>query len=171
MTAVGCDSDEKYGEVPPTTSASPSVSPSPTASPTPTLDPARQQVVDRYQLYVRTLERLYATTDTANVPMADVATGAQFRNDVETAIRLKGQNRRLIGSFDNAVSFQNFTVPGREAVVVNCQGRGTTQLVDATSGKPVGTPSPGPRLSQRVTMRVAEGSWKAAATTIGGECS
>jgi hypothetical protein len=165
LLAGACDSsEEKYG-TPPTVAPSASVS----ASPSPKLDPAQQQVVDRYLLYVRTLEKLYATTDPTNVDMSAVATGKQFRNDVETAIKMRGRGIHTRGTAVNSVSFQTFTKPGAEATITNCQDGNAMRTVDK-SGEETNPGQIYPRKLLRVTLRIEAGVWKVAETEIVKAC-
>ena len=167
VAAVGCGCDgpgDGYGQVP--TPSAPSASASVSPSPSLRLDPAKQQVVDRYLLYVRTLEKLYETTDPAKVDMASVATGAQFRNDVEVAIQMRNRHVHTTGHFDNRVSVSEFEA-GR-AILENCQGIGTVQTI--ANGSPSPTASQPPRLMQRIEMQGDKNEWKVSSIHLTGEC-
>ncbi|MCW2504486.1 MAG: hypothetical protein JWO79_2770 [Actinomycetia bacterium] len=167
--ASGCDRGEQYGTVT-GPSATPSVSAVPTPPPSPAaLDPARQAVVDRYLLYVRTLEKLYETTDPSQVDMAAVSTGAQFRNDVETVLRMRNKKIHIVGRFDNRITLKQFLIGGG-SVILNCQGLGSIRTIKADGSVAPSPTHSSARVLQNVNLVQEKGQWKVSRIQVSGEC-
>ncbi|MDQ1657200.1 MAG: hypothetical protein QOD41_2283 [Cryptosporangiaceae bacterium] len=166
--ASGCDRGEQYG-----TATGPSATPSVSAVPTPppshaALDPARQAVVDRYLLYVRTLEKLYETTDPSQVDMAAVSTGAQFRHVVELALQMQGRHEFARGHFDDDIS--RVEIKGGNAKISTCQDGNGVRTYDRISGKEKYPGKVFPKRAQIVSLGFESGKWKTASIANTGLC-
>jgi hypothetical protein len=141
-----------------------------TASPSPKLDAAQQQVVDRYLLYVRTLEKLYTTTDPAKVDMSAVATGEQFRRVVEIAIQMKGRRQFARGALHDDVRHDTVVISDNSASLTSCQDANDLRVYDRATGKAVNPNERFPKRIQRVTLRRENGIWMVAEAQNVGEC-
>jgi hypothetical protein len=168
VAAGACDTGENYGRV-----TGPSATPTASAVPTPSpsrvvLDPARQAVVDRYLLYVRTLEKLYETTDPSRVDMAAVSTGAQFRRVVELSLQMKGRHEYARGSFTDDIG--RVDIKGDVATLATCQNGNSVRTFDRVTGKDKYPEKTFPKHAQVVTMKIDSGKWKAASIANTGLC-
>jgi hypothetical protein len=132
------------------------------------LRPDERQIADRYLLYVRQLERLYASADPSAVAMSAVATGEQLRKVVDIAVRMRNRGQHATGSFRDAVG--SVVRGGDAATLTSCQDANAVRVFATASGKLVGPVEPLPRRVQRVVLVLLDGRWLVSSVRNDGVC-
>ena len=118
----------------------------------------------------RTVDRLFETLDAVHIVLGEVATGPQFRHDIEFMAMLKGQGRFYRGSIKGTVNFERFTRPAQEALLLACLDGRDVHLFEKATGKDITDPARFPRFLFRVTMRREQGAWKTYNTQYVRDC-
>jgi len=166
LTACG-DDEEKPSPVP--TPAPTSASPSASASPNPQSS-VEGALLDRYELYVRTYEKVLATAD-PNVPeLRTVAIGPQYQNVVGLALGLRARKEVARGRINSNPRVSSVETPKRLARLEDCQNSNAVTTYDSVTGRVKYPATPRPSRIVLVEMRLLMEQWFVYSTTLGPVC-
>lgn len=167
LLLAGCSgAEEKPAEVPTPAPISTSASPTRTANPQTALE---KLIVDRYTLYLRTLERVLSTNNPNDAQLREVATGSAFRAVVNSAIQNKSRGVVGRGRIDSAPRLTAVSAEAGTASISDCQNVGSFQTISIKTSHPVSPPTDKFVLVKSQLARV-DGKWLVAQQSVEGAC-